>query len=122
MVQGFLILLLCQLAGEWLMVWLGIPIPGPVAGMLILLIGLMIYGKVPDFLRVPAEGLIRHLSLLFIPAGVGLMVFAQLLAQYWLLVVLSLLVSTLLTLILTAWLMQKLELKMQKRSQANGDL
>ena len=122
MVQGFLILLLCQLAGEWLMVWLGIPIPGPVAGMLILLIGLMIYGKVPNFLRVPAEGLIRHLSLLFIPAGVGLMVFAQLLAQYWLLVVLSLLVSTLLTLILTAWLMQKLELKMQKRSQANGDL
>ncbi len=122
MVQGFLILLLCQLAGEWLMVWLGIPIPGPVAGMLILLIGLMIYGKVPDFLRVPAEGLIRHLSLLFIPAGVGLMVFAQLLSDYWLLVLLSLVISTFLTLFLTAWMMQKLEQRQQKRGKANGDL
>ena len=122
MVQGFLILLLCQLAGEWLMVWLGIPIPGPVAGMLILLFGLMIYGKVPDFLRVPAEGLIRHLSLLFIPAGVGLMVFAQLLSDYWLLVLLSLVISTFLTLFLTAWMMQKLEQRQQKRGKANGDL
>lgn len=121
MVQGMLLLLLCQLAGEWLMVWLGIPIPGPVAGMLILLVGLMIYGKVPDFLRLPAEGLIRHLSLLFIPAGVGLMVFAQLLAQHWLLVLLSLVVSTLLTLILTAWMMQKLEQRQQNRSKANGN-
>lgn len=122
MVQGFLILLMCQLAGEWLMVWLGIPIPGPVAGMLLLFMGLIIYGKVPAFLRVPAEGLIRHLSLLFIPAGVGLMVFAQLLAQYWLLVVLSLVISTLLTLVLSAWLMQQLEQRLQRRGRSDGDL
>lgn len=121
MIQGVLILLLCQLAGELLMVWLGVPIPGPVAGMLILLLGLMIYGKVPDALRVPSEWLIRHLSLLFIPAGVGLMVFAELLAQHWLLVILSILVSTVLTLILTAWMMQKLEQRQLGRSKARGD-
>ena len=121
MVQGMLLLLLCQLAGEWLMVWLGLPIPGPVAGMLILLVGLMIYGKVPEFLRLPAEGLIRYLSLLFIPAGVGLMVFAQLLAEHWLLVLLSLVISTMLTLVLTAWMMQKLEQRQLNRSKANGN-
>lgn len=121
MVQGMLILLLCQLAGEWLMVWLGVPIPGPVAGMLLLLVGLMIYGKVPDFLRLPAEGLIRHLSLLFIPAGVGLMLFAELLAQHWLLVLLSLVLSTFLTLLLTAWMMQWLEQRKLNRSKADGN-
>lgn len=121
MVQGMLVLLLCQLAGEWLMVWLGIPIPGPVAGMLLLLVGLMVYGKVPDFLRLPAEGLIRHLSLLFIPAGVGLMLFAELLSQHWLLVFLSLLLSTLITLILTSWMMQKLEQRQLSKGKASGN-
>jgi holin-like protein len=109
MVQGFLILLLCQLFGEWLMVWLGIPVPGPVAGMILLLIGLVIFGRVPECLRMPAEGLIRHLSLLFVPAGVGLMVFADVLAQQWLAILLSLLISTFITLIVTAWMLQTLE-------------
>ncbi|MGM0520550.1 MAG: CidA/LrgA family protein [Pseudomonadota bacterium] len=114
MVQGFLILLLCQLTGEWLMVWLGIPVPGPVAGMILLLIGLVLYGRVPEYLRMPAEGLIRHLSLLFVPAGVGLMVFADVLAQQWLAILLSLLLSTFITLIVTAWMLQTLETRQRK--------
>ncbi|MYL22815.1 CidA/LrgA family protein [Vreelandella massiliensis] len=114
MVQGFLILLLCQLIGEWLMVWLGIPVPGPVAGMILLLLGLTVYGRVPEWLRPPAEGLIRHLSLLFVPAGVGLMVFADVLAQQWLAILASLLLSTFITLFLTAWIVQTLEARQHK--------
>jgi len=67
MLLGFLILLTCQLAGELLVLLFGLPIPGPVAGMLLLFTGLMFYGEVPDSLRLPAEGLIRHLALLFVP-------------------------------------------------------
>lgn len=121
MIQGMLILLFCQLLGEWLMVALGAPIPGPVAGMLILWLGLLVYGKVPDALRLPAEGLIRHLSLLFIPAGVGLMVFAELLAAHWLVVLSSLLGSTLITLVLTAWMMQSMEAYKARRRGEHGD-
>lgn len=121
MIQGMLILLFCQLLGEWLMVALGAPIPGPVAGMLILWLGLLVYGKVPDALRLPAEGLIRHLSLLFIPAGVGLMVFAELLAAHWLVVLSSLLGSTLITLVLTAWMMQNMEAYKARRRGEHGD-
>ncbi|WP_417579708.1 CidA/LrgA family protein [Nitrincola sp.] len=121
MIQGMLILLFCQLLGEWLMVALGAPIPGPVAGMLILWLGLLVYGKVPDTLRLPAEGLIRHLSLLFIPAGVGLMVFAELLAAHWLVVLSSLLGSTLITLVLTVWMMQRMETYKARRRGEHGD-
>lgn len=121
MIQGMLILLFCQLLGEWLMAFIGAPIPGPVAGMLILWLGLLVYGKVPDALRLPAEGLLRHLSLLFIPAGVGLMVFAELLAEQWLVVLSSLIGSTLITLVLTVWMMQSMENYKARRRGEHGD-
>lgn len=117
MVQGFMILLVCQLAGEWLMVSLGWPIPGPVAGMLLLLAGLLLLGRVPDGLRLPAEGLVRHLSLLFVPAGVGLMLFADTLAQQWLTIIASLVLSTLITLSLTAWMLQAWERRQHKEEE-----
>ncbi|TGG93311.1 CidA/LrgA family protein [Natronospirillum operosum] len=102
MLLGFLILLLCQLTGELLMMTLGLPIPGPVAGMLILFVGLLLYGSVPRALRVPAEGLIRHLSLLFVPAGVGLIQHFGLIAQEWLVILLTLISSTFVALFVTA--------------------
>ena len=40
MVETFLILIGLQLLGEWLSLWLALPIPGPVLGMLLLFIGL----------------------------------------------------------------------------------
>lgn len=102
MLLGFLILLSCQLAGEWLMLVLGLPIPGPVAGMLILFAGLLWYGEVPAALRFPAEGLIRYLTLLFVPAGVGLVQHFELLGNEWLVVALTLVSSTFLTMLATA--------------------
>lgn len=113
MLLGFLILLTCQLAGELLVLLLGLPIPGPVAGMLILFTGLVCYGEVPDSLRVPAESLIRHLALLFVPAGVGLIQHLELVRQEWLVILLTLISSTLITLFFTVfvfqWLMPKQE-------------
>ena len=70
---GMSILLSCQLIGETLEAVLHLPIPGPVIGMVLLLVGLMIFGRVPEGLRVTSNGLMRYLPLLFIPAGVGVM-------------------------------------------------
>jgi holin-like protein len=108
MLVGLLLLLLCQLLGEWIVLALGLPVPGPVFGMILLLAGLIARGRVPDLIRVPAEGLLRYLALLFVPAGVGLMVHAELIAAEWLIIMLALVVSTVVTILVTALVLKRL--------------
>ncbi|QEM81920.1 CidA/LrgA family protein [Halomonas binhaiensis] len=108
LILGMSMLLACQFLGELLARGLSLPIPGPVIGMVILLAGLMIRGKVPSSLRIAGEGLLRYLTLLFVPAGVGLMVHGQLIADDWFPIVATLVLSTALTLAVTAWVMTRL--------------
>jgi holin-like protein len=71
-ITGLLALLVCQLVGEVVVRLLDVPVPGPVAGMVVLLAALQLREprKEAGVVRV-AEGLLRHLQLLFVPAGVG---------------------------------------------------
>ncbi|MEM9733970.1 MAG: CidA/LrgA family protein [Pseudomonadota bacterium] len=98
----------CQLAGETLARSLGLPVPGPVVGMVFLFIYLAIRGQVPGDLSRVGDGLLKHLSLLFVPAGVGVMLHFRLLGDDWLPIALALVVSTVVTIIITAWLMARL--------------
>lgn len=108
LIMGMSVLLGCQFAGELLARGWAIPVPGPVLGMVILLIGLLINGRVPGSLRTAGEGLLRYLTLLFVPAGVGLMVHFELIrADFWTLI-LTLVVSTAITLAVTAKLLDRL--------------
>lgn len=64
--------LLCfQLLGEVVSRALSLPLPGPVLGMILLLATLVAFPKFADEIRGTAQGLLAHLSLLFVPAGVG---------------------------------------------------
>ncbi|MBN8411143.1 CidA/LrgA family protein [Halomonas denitrificans] len=108
LILGMSLLLGCQFAGELLARLLGLPIPGPVIGMVILLVGLTIRGKVPKSLRTTGEGLLRYLTLLFVPAGVGLMVHGRLIANDGVAIAATLVLSTALTLAVTAWVMSSL--------------
>jgi putative effector of murein hydrolase LrgA (UPF0299 family) len=63
--------LLCQLAGEAVVRGASLPIPGPVVGMVLLFIVMVSGAPLPGMLRDTADGILRHLSLLFVPAGVG---------------------------------------------------
>lgn len=108
MIQGFLILLVCQLVGELIVTVFGVPIPGSVVGMVLLLIGLIVRGEVPEGLRVTAEGLLKVLPLLLVPAGVGLMNYFGVLSDYWLELMVSLFVSTLITMFIVAFLLKVL--------------
>ena len=108
MLVGLCILLTCQLLGELIILLLGLPVPGPVVGMLLLFTGLVFYGEVPESLRLPAEGLIRYLALLFVPAGVGLIQHLELVQQEWLALLLTLIASTFLTLLVTGLVFQRL--------------
>jgi holin-like protein len=102
------ILLLCQLAGEVIARLFKLPIPGPVVGMMLLFAGLVIRRGIPENLEKTGTTLLSHLSLLFIPAGVGVTVHLKLLADEWLPIVVALIVSTVVTLAVTGLVMQAL--------------
>jgi len=108
MLESIALLLLCQLLGELIVVALQLPIPGPVVGMVILFCGLIIRGNIPEPLTQTANGLLAQLSLLFVPAGVGVMTHLTLLGNQWLPLSLSLVISTLLTIAVTGLIMQRL--------------
>jgi holin-like protein len=103
LLAGFTWLLLFQCAGEALARLAAMPVPGPVAGMALLLAALLARRRTPDSLTVAADGLARHLSLLFVPAGVGVMLHVGRLADEWLPILVSLVVSTVLAIAATAW-------------------
>jgi putative effector of murein hydrolase LrgA (UPF0299 family) len=71
MMQGVLILLLAQMAGEVAVRLSGLPLPGPVAGLVILLAALALWRGLADRLRPLAAWITAHLGLMFVPAGVG---------------------------------------------------
>ena len=120
MLGFFTLLLWCQLAGELLVLVSGVPLPGPVLGMLILFAGLLIRGHVPEELQSLAGGLLRHLSLLFVPAGVGVMLHLVLIADEWLAISVSLLLSTVLTIMVTAGVMVALQRLSRHGTEAGG--
>jgi len=108
-------LLVFQLAGEIVARWLALPVPGPVLGMLFLFVGMLflfvalaLRGGPGDELQSTSQNLLQHLSLLFVPAGVGIMVHLHRVADEWLPLLLSLVISTAATLVVTALVMKLL--------------
>ena len=101
-------LLVFTLAGQILAHVSGLPIPGPVLGMALLLAALMIRGRVSAELERVSALTQRHLSLLFVPAGVGLMTHAAALRAEGVPLLVTLIVSTLLALGATAFILQRL--------------
>jgi holin-like protein len=77
-------LFLCQLAGELLVQWLSLPIPGPLIGMLLLFVALLVRGAVPEALSETSGHLLRNLMLLFIPAVTGVMLHFERVGREWL--------------------------------------
>ena len=103
-------LLACQLAGEILVRALMLPLPGPVAGLGLLFGFLLWRGRsrsdpveaIPPDLGKVCDALLKNLSLLFIPAAVGVVQYLDLLRRYAGAIALTIAASTLLALILTA--------------------
>lgn len=104
--NGMATLLFFQLLGEVIVMMLGLSIPGPVVGMIFLFITLLILGKVPEFLSFTSGHLLAHLSLLFVPAGVGVVIHLKRIGSEWFPIVTTLFVSTLVSMAVTALVMQ----------------
>lgn len=102
MIRALAILLAFQLIGEIIVKLLAIPFPGPVLGMLLLFLTLEIRGTLSRELKETSQTLLSHLSLLFVPAAVGVMVHATLIQTEWLPILASLTVGTIVTIAVTA--------------------
>jgi len=96
------LLLAFQLTGEAITFSLGLPLPGPVLGMALLLFAVALRRDLLARLKPTTGTLLTHLSLLFVPAGVGVMVHGARLAAEGVAIVVAMVVSTVLALAATA--------------------
>jgi holin-like protein len=71
MLHALTAILICQLLGETAARALGLSLPGPVLGMVLMLVALVAFPRFAQTIRPTAQGILAHLSLLFVPAGVG---------------------------------------------------
>lgn len=102
MINALAALLGFQLLGTALAFALRAPVPGPVLGMALLLAWLIASERSAQALRPTALGLLQHLSLLFVPAGVGVMLHMARIAHEWFAIAVALVASTALAIVVTA--------------------
>jgi holin-like protein len=106
---GLLILLAFLWMGDALARGLRLPLPGSVAGMLMLAAALRLRWIPERAVQPAAELLIRNMALLFVPAGVGVMVYAGLLRREWPSIVAASAASTVAVLLVVGWMQQRME-------------
>lgn len=110
--RGLAWLLALQSLGELLARGLKLPFPGPVIGMMLLLVALR-WQMVREPVEACADFLLAHLSLLFVPVGVGVMTHLSLVSQYGFRILVVLVLSTLAGLVVTVlclhWLRDRTE-------------
>lgn len=108
MLSAITILLVFQLLGEVITQAFQLPVPGPVIGMVLLFIALVLRGGPGKELRETSSRLLQYLSMLFIPAGAGVMLHFGTLREEWLPILLAATVGTTLVIAITALLLQAL--------------
>jgi holin-like protein len=99
--RGLAVLLVLQALGEAIAHATALPFPGPVVGMILLLPALQVTW-LREPVRAAAEALLGHLSLLFIPVGVGVITHLDLIARYGTRLLLVIVVSTWIGMAVTA--------------------
>lgn len=102
MIRGLIILLGFQGGGEIVSRLLSLPVPGPVVGLVLLLIFLIWRGKVDAPIDTVSSALTKHLGLLFVPAAVGVVMFWPQLQTHFLAISIALIVSVTATIAVSA--------------------
>ncbi|MGD1903907.1 MAG: CidA/LrgA family protein [Geitlerinemataceae cyanobacterium] len=117
--NGITVLLLYELAGEVTTAFLQLPVPGPVMGMTFLFLTLLLRHKTPTSVGTASSALLGHFSLLFVPAGVGLIDHLDRVANEWLPIGLTLMLSSTIAMVFTAATMSATTALLSKRSAKN---
>jgi holin-like protein len=93
MIQGMALLVAGQLVGEAIVVVTGLPLPGAVVGMVLVLLALLLAkGRLPE-LRRAGSTMLLLVPLLLVPVSVGIMEQADVLQVNWWPLTMALLVS-----------------------------
>ena len=117
MIRQCLIIFGCLAVGE-LIVWLtGISIPSSIIGMLLLAALLQMKAVKLDWVKGMSDFLIGNLGFFFVPPGVALMLYFDLIKAEWLPIIVATVVSTILVLITTGWTDQYLRKLNDKKNQ-----
>ena len=119
--RGFAWLLALQAVGELLVRGLGLTMPGPVVGMALLLIALR-WQSVRDSVAGCADFLLGHLSLLFVPVGVGVMTHLSVMSDYGLRIAVVLVLSTWVGLAVTALMLRLLQKRSVSKSSTDTSI
>ncbi|WP_282017482.1 CidA/LrgA family protein [Salegentibacter mishustinae] len=100
---GFLLL------GELITYFFEIPIAGNILGMFLIFIALRLKLIKLQDVKPASDKLIKYLVLFFIPYGVGLMVYFEIIADYWMPISVAVIASTVIILYISAIIIEKLE-------------
>ena len=106
MVRALTILILYQLAGTVIQQATNVPVPGAVIGLVMALVWFLAVRPPDEDMRQTAQGLLKYLGLLFVPAGVGVINELGALRQDALAITVSIVVSTILGMLVTGVTMQ----------------
>jgi holin-like protein len=114
------LLMMFQFAGEALVTSVGIAFPGPLCGMLLLLVYLYLRGGASDDLSHVGSRLIDHLGLLFVPAGTAIVAYGALFAIDGIAIIAALVVSTLLAVLIGGAIASLAEIARTERPSCNS--
>ena len=103
MLQGMVLLLVFQFVGEGISTLFNLPIPGNVIGMALMLVALSASWVKLEWLQEAADLLLSYMALFFVPAGVGVMLYFDLIGREWLPIVAGTVVSTFVVMAVTGW-------------------
>jgi holin-like protein len=106
MIYAFAALFVFQLVGEFVVQWTHLPVPGPLIGMGLLFIALLIKGGVPAALERTSDKLFAHMVLFFTPLVAGVMMHFERAASEGLAFIVACLAGSALSLIVTALTLQ----------------
>ncbi len=114
MIRSLAIIFVCLFLGDGVSALLGIPIPGNVIGMILLTLALMLRVVKLEHVKPGADVLTRNLGFFFVPPGVGLMIYTDVLRNEFAAIVCATVISTFIVLAVAGWTQQLFE-------RPNGD-
>jgi holin-like protein len=125
MLRSIFVIFFFQLLGEFLKKFFEMRIPGPVIGLILLLITLIFLKKFKKTAIVSLKAdvintsnyILSYLSLLFVPIGVGVVMHLSYLENNLFRVLIIVFISTILTIAGTAFLMEKINRKLIKNDR-----
>ncbi|TLX55271.1 CidA/LrgA family protein [Stutzerimonas nosocomialis] len=118
LLRGLTWLVLFQLLGTAINVLFLSILPGPIIGLLLLFVTLLVRGSAGQSLQLAASSLLRYLPLLLVPPAVGVMAYTGAIVQDFWAIVGVLVLSLVISLVFTGWLMQALIRRQQRRREA----